>query len=140
MCECLYVCSMSLAPFMNHKLLSSGLKLNQVPLSLVCTLLSLYWSKKSIQPLVHEDVSTLQQPQLSTSEAEICHGGHLIVRLRTWMHECLDAYAYLDSYCKSMPVFSVFFFLFFSLCPAIVSIDYTESQRMAQIKATMWRF
>lgn len=59
------------------------------------------------------------------------------MRLRTWMHECLDAYAYLDSYCKSMPVFSRFFF---PCAIAIVYIDYTESQRMAQIKATMWKF
>lgn len=72
--------------------------------------------QKSIHSLVHEAVSTLQQPQLSTSTAEIRHGCHLFARLCTWM-----------------PVRTWF------LCPAIVSIDYTGSQRMVQVKATMCR-
>lgn len=54
--------------------------------------------------------------KISTSEAEIRHACHLFARLCAWM-----------------PVRTWF------LCPAIVSIDYTGSQRMVQVKATMCR-
>lgn len=142
---CLSVCMFApcpyiLARFMTNKLCiihSSGLKLNRVPLSLVCTLLSLDWSTK-----IYPVIGPWRCVHPTATATFFFWGWNLPRRSFDCEVAYVDAwkpgrYAYLDSYCKSMPVFSRFFF---PCAIAIVYIDYTESQRMAQIKATMWKF